>query len=126
MKASKVESNVTPGIKVSSSVDSATGALVATNRPVLLESAGALDGGSVSASAGVDVVDRAVDVDLALLCGTCRRVVGSKVLHDVVLDERVASPAVDGKVAVAVGIVGARVVDGPWRQGLVYRCRENI
>ena len=35
-----------------------------------------------------------------------------EVLNDVVLDERVASPAVDGKVGVAVGVVGTRVGDG--------------
>jgi len=35
-----------------------------------------------------------------------------EVLNDVVLDERVASPAVDGKVGVAIGVVGTRVGDG--------------
>lgn len=35
-----------------------------------------------------------------------------EVLNDVVLDERVTGPAVDGKVGVAVGVVGARVGDG--------------
>jgi len=35
-----------------------------------------------------------------------------EVLNDVVLDEWVASPAVDGKVGVAVGVVGTRIGDG--------------
>ena len=96
---------------MSAGVDRAAGSLAATDRPVLLESAGTLDGGSVGTGAGVDVVDGAVDSDVSLLGGARRGVVGSKVLNDVVLDQRVASPAVDGEVAVAVGIVGARVLD---------------
>jgi hypothetical protein len=35
-----------------------------------------------------------------------------EVLNNVVLYKRVASPAVDGKVGVAVGVVGTRVGDG--------------
>lgn len=39
-------------------------------------------------------------------------VVGAVVLDHVVFDERVAGPAVDGEVAVALGGEGAAVVDG--------------
>jgi hypothetical protein len=39
-------------------------------------------------------------------------VIAAEVLNDVVLDERVAGPAVDGKVGVAVVLVGSRVGDG--------------
>lgn len=44
------------------------------------------------------------------------RVVGAEVLDDVVLDEGAGGPAVDGEIAVAVGIVGAGVVDDPGMQ----------
>lgn len=108
---SKVQANLAPGVEVSASVDRAAGALAAADGPVLLEGTGALDGGGVGAGAGVDVVDGAVDVDLSLLGGARGGVVGSKVLDDVVLDQGVAGPAVDCEVAVAVGLVGAGVLD---------------
>lgn len=111
IERSKLQANIAPSVEVSTSVDRAAGALVAADRPVLLESAGTLNGGSVGTGAGVDVVDGAIDVDLSLLGGARRGVVGSKVLDDVVLNQGVAGPAVDGEVAVAVGIVGARVLN---------------
>ena len=46
-----------------------------------------------------------------------------EVLNDVVLDERVASPAVDGKVGVAVGVVGARVGNGA---DMISKCFSSI
>ena len=46
------------------------------------------------------------------MAGGGGRVVGAVGLDDVVLDERAARPAVDGEVAVAVGLVGAGVRNG--------------
>jgi len=98
---------------VSTGVDGSAGSLVATDGPVLLEGlAVTLDGRSTVASADSNVVDGSVDVDLTLLLSTRRGVVGAEVLDDVVLDERVAGPAVDGEVAVTVGTVVTRVLDG--------------
>ena len=125
IERSKLQANIAPSVEVSTGVDRAAGTLVAADRPVLLESAGTLNGGSVGAGAGVDVVDGAVDVDLSLLGGARRGVVGSKVLDDVVLDQRVAGPAVDGEVAVAVGLVGARVLDSS-RAGVSIRRHATL
>jgi hypothetical protein len=107
--------HVGPGVEVGGRVDAAAGALVAAHRPVLLEGLGTVDGRRVGAGGLVDVVDGAVRGHLALLLRARRGVVRSKVLDDVVLDERAARPAVDGQVAVAVGLVATRVVDGAGR-----------
>lgn len=101
-----------PSVEVSASVDGTTRALVRTDGPVLVEGAGALDGGGVVTGALEDLVVGAVDVDGALAGGAGGGVVGAEVLDDVVLNERVAGPAVDGEVGVAVGLVGTAVVDG--------------
>jgi hypothetical protein len=100
-----------PGVKVGGDVDGAAGTLVAADGPVLLEGRRAVDRGLVGAGADGNVVGAAVDGDLALLLGVGRGVEGAKVLDNVVLDEGVAGPAVDGEVAVAVVGVGTRVLD---------------
>jgi hypothetical protein len=61
------------------------------------------------------VVSRAIGREGALVREPARRVVRPKVLEDVVLDERVRAPAVDGQVAVPVRGVLARVRDHPGR-----------
>jgi hypothetical protein len=109
---SEVKTSVLPGLEVSTGVDGTAGALVATDRPKLLEGlAVTLDGRSVGTGADVDVVDGTIDVDLTALARAGRGVVGTEALNDVVLDQRAAGPAVDGEVAVAVGLVRARVLD---------------
>ena len=109
----KVEADVLPGLEVSTGVDGSAGSLVTADGPVLLEGlAVTLDGRSTVASADSNVVDGSVDVDLTLLLSTGRGIVGAEVLDDVVLDERVAGPAVDSEVAVTVGAVVTRVLDG--------------
>jgi len=100
-----------PGIEVSLHVNRAGRALVLTNRPVLLKGLGAINGWLVGAGRLGDLVGRTVGRHGALVLGLGRGVVSSKVLNDVVLDERVAGPAVDGKVGVAVGVVGTGVGD---------------
>jgi hypothetical protein len=90
-----------PRIKVSLHVDRTAGALVLANRPVLLKGRGAINRRLVGAGSLRNLVLR-----------LRRRVVRAEVLDNVVLDERVAGPAVDGEVGVAVGVVGARVGNG--------------
>lgn len=102
-----------PGVEVVGRVDRAAGAVVAADRPVLVKGGGSNDGGLVDTLGSVDVVDTAVRCNLTQLGSARGWVVGSKVLDDVVLDERVARPAVDGEVAVSVGVVATREVDDP-------------
>ena len=101
-----------PGVEVVGDGDGAAGALAVADGPELLEVGGALDRGRVVALADAHLVDAAVAGHGALVRGARRRVVRPKVLDNVVLDQRVARPAVDGQVAVAVGAVGPAVVDG--------------
>ena len=70
-------------------VDGAAGAVVGADRPVLLEGRGALDGRSVGALVGVDVVDSTINGDRSLLGGACTGVVGAEVLDDVIFDQGV-------------------------------------
>ncbi|KAI6749554.1 hypothetical protein HG530_014968 [Fusarium avenaceum] len=109
---SEVKTNVLPGLEVSTGADGTAGALAATDGPELLEGLVALDGRSVGTGADVDVVDGTIDGDLTLLAGAGRGVVGAEALNDVVLNQRVAGPAVDGKVAVAVGLSGWDILPG--------------
>jgi hypothetical protein len=55
--------------------------------------------------APVDVVQRSVNGDGAILGGPRGRVVSAEVLDNIVLDERVGGPPIDGKIAVTVGAV---------------------
>ena len=69
--------------------DGAGRALALADRPELLEGRGALDGRSVGALVGVDVVDSTINGDRSLLGGASAGVVGAEVLDDVVFDQRV-------------------------------------
>lgn len=75
--------------------DGSTTALRSADRPVLVESRGADDGGFVHALGLVYIVCCPVRGDGALQCGTGGRVVSAKVFDDVVLDERIGGPTVD-------------------------------
>ena len=92
--------------------DRAADTLLSTNGPVLLESASTVDGRLVGAGRDIEVVGTAVSVDTALVLGPVARVVGAIRFDDIVLDERVAGPAVDGEVPVTAGVEGTTVVDG--------------
>ena len=120
----ELETGAGPGVEVVLHVDGAAGALLLADGPVLVEGGGAIDGGLVDALGAVDVVDTAVRGDGPETGGARARVVGAEVLDDVVLYERVASPAVDGEVRVAVGGVGAGVVDGAIVNKLVHGSSE--
>jgi hypothetical protein len=93
--------------------------LLLADRPELGKGPGALDGGLVDAGRLEYFVRTLIDRELAL---GLPWLVGGQVgvgLNDVVLDQRVPGPAVDGKVARAGGVVCAGEFDGPTRQELV-------
>ena len=130
----QVHAILPPSIEVASSADGAADAasgvlLGVADRPELLEGLGTVDRGLVGTSGLEDVVAGTVAVDGTLPLSSGRGVVGAVGLDDVVLDQGVASPAVDSEVAVSVGVVLARVVDvtsqvlasGLYRQGMTYR-----
>lgn len=73
----QVQSDGSPGVEVSSGVDSAAGSLALADRPVLLKGLGALDGRSVGSSADIDVVGSTVACDGALPRSTGGGVVSS-------------------------------------------------
>lgn len=108
-----------PCVEVAAHGDGAAAALGLADGPELVEVLSvAVDGGGVGAAAAEEAVNATVAGDAADAGGAARGVVGAKVLDDVVLNQRVAGPAVDGEVAVAVGPVvggvpdGSKVVDG--------------
>ena len=79
-----------------------TNALIPPHTPKLLESSRAIDGRLVGTRSLQDVVCAAVRLDGTLLLSSRRGVVGAIGLNDVVLDERVAGPAVERNVRVYV------------------------
>ena len=83
-----------------------------TYRPVLLEGRCALDRGRIRTRCFVDVVDTSVGRHCALERKTRRGVVRAEIFGDIVLDEWVRGPSVDGEVAVAVGLVVGIELDG--------------
>lgn len=110
--ATKLHAILGPSIEMVASRDGAANTLLRADRPVLGESLGAVDGRSVGAGCGVDVVGAAVRSDGSLELHAVAGVVGAVGVEDVVLDERVAGPAVDAEVGVAGGVEGAGVFDG--------------
>ena len=109
----EVQAVVAPSIDVVLERDSTAGALVLTDAPVLVKRLGAVDRWRVVARAHVDVVRAAVRLEVALVLRLRARVECAERLEDVVLDERVGAPAVDGQVRVAARVVRAGEVDGP-------------
>jgi hypothetical protein len=107
----ELQAKLGPGVEVVSSSDGTRRALVLANAPVLVEGSGTRDGGLVGADALVDIVNGAVGGDGAHVLETAAGVVGAVGLEDVVLDEGVLAPAVDGEVGVTLGRVGTLEVD---------------
>lgn len=100
-----------PLLEVPLGSDGAADPLLLAQRPELLEGPGALDGRLVDTPASEDLVLALLEREVAL---GLPRLVGSEVgvgLDDVVLDQRVAGPPVDSKVARPSGVVFARVRD---------------
>ena len=101
-----------PSLEVSTDIDATGGSVILADGPVLLKGLSAVDRGGVGTGLGEDVVGAAVNLDGALLLSTSGGVVVTELLDDVVLDQRVLGPSVDGEVAVAVGLVLSLVRDG--------------
>jgi hypothetical protein len=102
-----------PGVEVARSGDStAASALVDAVADVLGEGGGTLDRGLVDLGVLPDVVDGAVAGDLAHLGALSRAGAVGGVLLDVVLNEGVGGPSVDGdENRASSGLGGAREVD---------------
>lgn len=95
--------NLGPRIEMVTRRNRAANPLRLPDTPKLLERSCAIDRGLVCAGGLVDVVSPTVRRDSALLGCSRRRVVGAVRLDNVVLDEGVAGPAVEGDVRVYVG-----------------------
>lgn len=109
-----------PRVEVVSGGDDSAGALGSADGPDLVEGRRTDDGGLVHAQGLVDVVRSPVGGDGAqLFRGASGRVISAEGLNDVVLDEGIGDPTVDGKVAVAAGVVGTSVGDRSRLQNLV-------
>jgi hypothetical protein len=102
---------LSPSIEVVLHVYSSTNTFLLAYGPVLVESFRAVDRWLVVTSRDRDVVGAAVSRDTALPLSTRARVVSSVGFDYVVLHQRVASPAVDSKVTVALGVERSTVVD---------------
>jgi hypothetical protein len=115
----KVEAVARPSVEVVLHVDRAADTLILTNRPVLAEGPGAVDGRLVGPGGDEDVVVAAIGGVAAQILSARAGVVCSEVLnlapvsswfvqysmvdaYHVVLDQGVASPAVDGEIAVTL------------------------
>lgn len=101
-----------PGIKVVLGCDSAANTFSSPDAPELLEGRSSIDTWLVGACRLVDIIGAPVTLDRTLLASTRGRVVGAVALDDVILDERVACPAVERDIRVY-----ARCVPG---SGVVY------
>jgi hypothetical protein len=109
----EVHAELGPGVKVARGGDgAAAGALLLAVADVLPEGRGALDRGLVHLLVLPDVVGRAVAGDRAHLLALCGARTVARVLLDVVLDQRVGGPAVDGdQDGSALGAGGAVELD---------------
>ena len=93
--------------------DGAADTLLTADGPELLEGSGAVDGGLVVACGLQNVVCAIVDCDGALDLSSRRRVIGAIGFDNVVLDKRVAGPAVHGNVRVNIlSVPGTAVREG--------------
>ena len=108
---SQSHAQLSPSVEVRLGRNASAGTLVAANRPELLKGRGTENGWCVGPGALVDIVGITVSIDRALLGGAGGGVVGAEVLDDVVLDEWVLGPAVDGQVAVSVWLIRSGVLD---------------
>jgi hypothetical protein len=107
----QVHASIGPSIEVCLDIHGTLAALVLADRPVLVEGLGAVDGWLLHAGRLADLVAGAVGGKAAALVGVAAGVVGAVLLDDVVFDQGVAGPAVDGQVAVALDVEVAAEVD---------------
>src|SRR5690606_29747106 len=114
--AAQVHTDAGPRVEVVADGDGPARPPRLPDAPVLVEGPGALDGGGVVPRRLVDVVGATVRSDRAHV--RTRGPVGAPVLHDVVLDERVPRPSVEGQVGVTGRVEAARVGHGPAPTGV--------
>ena len=107
-----------PCIKVVGRRDSAPNTVRGADGQVLRERLGAVDRRCIGAGDLVDVVRAAVARDRAHVGGSRARVVVTVGVHDVVFDQRISGPAVDGQVGVAAWVEGAGVGEGSGARGV--------
>ena len=88
-------------------------ALRLPDRPKLRKGLGTLDRRRVVPHRRVNVIRAAIRGHCTFVGAAAAGVVVAVGLDDVVLDERVLGPAVDGEVAVSAGVEAAAVVDCP-------------
>ena len=96
-----------PVVEVVLNSDATARPLGLTDGPELVEGGGTVDGGLVDTLGLADLVRAAVGGDTTLLLTVLAGVVGAVVFNDVVFDEGVAGPAIDGKVCVTLRVEGA-------------------
>lgn len=111
--STQVHAQLSPSIEVVGSGNSSSDSLVLANGPVLGEGSGSLDGSGVGAGSCVDIVDGSIGGDGALVRASTAGVVVAVGLDDVVLDQGVSGPAIDGEIAVAARGEGAAVGNVP-------------
>jgi hypothetical protein len=107
----ELQAKLGPGVEVVGSSNGTRRTLVLTDAPVLVEGSGTRDRGLVGADTLVDIVDGAISGDSTHVLEPAAGIVGAVGLEDVVLDEGVLAPAVDGEVRVTLGRVGALEVN---------------
>lgn len=111
--STQVHSQLSPSIEVVGGGNSSANSLVLADGPVLSEGSGSLNGSSIGTGSRVDIVNGSVRGDGALVCASTAGVVVAVGLDDVVLDQGVSGPAIDGEIAVAARGEGAAVGDVP-------------
>lgn len=117
IELAEVETVGLPGVEVVGGCDYTAAGWVLTDRDILVEGGGTLDRGLVDLGVLVDVVVSSVAGDGAEERSGAVFLI--PVLHDVVLDERVGGPAVDGeRHHAAAGGEAATVVDGSVNRSL--------
>ena len=82
-------------------INRASNTLGGADGPVLLKGFSAVNRGLIGASRDVDVVGTAIGLDGPLVLASAAGIVGPVGLNDVVLDEGIPCPAIDGQVPVA-------------------------
>lgn len=114
-----------PGVKMVARGHRATDSMRCANRPVLRESLSTVDRRSVDTSRRVDVVGAAIRLNGPLEFTAGAGIVRAKTLNNVVLDERVAGPAVNSQVRVAIGLVSPGILDRARRSARLLAHGEN-
>ena len=111
--STQVHSQLSPGIEVVLSCNSSPNPLGLPNGPVLRECGGSFDRSGVGPGSRVNIVCGSVRGDSALVRTSTSRVIVAVGFHDVILDQRIGGPTVDGEVAVAIGSEGTAIGDVP-------------